>query len=206
MRYGLLFNFNNITCRHWTTRLVAYILWSSSAYVVFLNFSGWQFNLCGVNCGIDFLSWEKWDCLFNHYHHTWPYYGLKIALSKGLASHILVSLCLLGCNLCVCTKPEKRTPSQGNSWRSYPSPERLILIDYFQKIKEPPYNSRCQKSDTKQDPYWEPTNIRDHNTKLSHLDSWTQLTCAPLVMWSKSVMVAVSSIVCIGYYGMWYRQ
>jgi len=40
------------------------------------------------------------------------------------------------------------------------------------------------------------------HTKLSHLESWTHVICAPLVMCSNSMMVAVAYFVCIVYYVM----
>jgi hypothetical protein len=37
----------------------------------------------------------------------------------------------------------------------------------FYKKQEPPQNSRCQKGDMKQVPFWGSTNSRHHHTKLS---------------------------------------
>jgi hypothetical protein len=48
------------------------------------------------------------------------------------------------------------------------------------KIWQPPQNSKCQKSDMNQLPYWGPTNINYNCTKFSdHGDQATRI-CAPL--------------------------
>ena len=54
-------------------------------------------------------------------------------------------------------------------------------VHKFSKTYKPLQNSRRQKGEVKQFPYWGPTNVRCHNTKFSrHCDLETGI-CAPLV-------------------------
>jgi hypothetical protein len=50
----------------------------------------------------------------------------------------------------------------------------------FQKIQKPPQNSRYQKDDKKQVPFWGSTNIRYHHTKFSYHSDLAPSNCAPL--------------------------
>ena len=51
----------------------------------------------------------------------------------------------------------------------------------FQKPISHLKNSRHQKADMKQVPYWEPINIRHHPTKFSHLGDVVPGVCEVLV-------------------------
>jgi hypothetical protein len=58
----------------------------------------------------------------------------------------------------------------------------------FPKIYVPPQNSRCQKHDIKQVPYWGCTNTMHPCTKFSHYSDPSHRVCTPMVYTTSTLL------------------
>ena len=71
--------------------------------------------------------------------------------------------------------------SHSNLYPAFEQHQSLSGVQQFSKIYEPSQNSKRQKCDMKQFPYWEPTNIRRPRTQFSRHGELQPKVYAPLV-------------------------